>query len=392
MKYTKGNKPLGLEEKYKFGIEIEVNNVNTYKNTINKIKNIMENFKGKFTDNTRIHTSLYHSKESNEFFKTTLSSKGKPFKRANRFEEGLVSHGGAEIVSPILYDTEQDWDAINKVCKHLKKYPGKRGKDVAADQKCGFHVHFDAGLLIDNKKQMETFMKLWPQMEELVYKICNEENDPIRKSAITPSKKPLSLGRKIAKPTGKKIQKQIEEGRLKLPYKKSGFVRSYIITPLKVDNRRYNGLNLSNIGNPKKNTIEFRMSNGTINSEVIKQNIYLYASIINTARNIAVNKEYKKEELLEFLKTNISEEEKMNNFNNLVFANQEDKDIYKKRWESNSKADIFTEKSSKVFAKTFNRDDIKEIAKTQNIKNIVKFIQNIKTMLNNKNKNKDKER
>ena len=33
--------------------------------------------------------------------------------------------------------------------------------------------------------------------------------------------------------------------------------------------------NQNNVGNPKKDTIEFRTSNGTLNPEVIKKNVYL---------------------------------------------------------------------------------------------------------------------
>ena len=45
---------------------------------------------------------------------------------ATSTEESLVSEGGAELVSPILRDTEQDWQIISDICDHMKKYPGNK--------------------------------------------------------------------------------------------------------------------------------------------------------------------------------------------------------------------------------------------------------------------------
>ena len=78
----------------------------------------------------------------------------------------------------------------------------------------------------------------------------------------------------------------------------------------KIDERRYSGLNLTNIGNSKKNTIEFRMANGTLDPEVIKQNVFLYASLINTAIGMTEKPEQYQEKLSEFYKTDVDEQEK----------------------------------------------------------------------------------
>jgi len=367
MKYEKGDIPLGLNEKYKFGIEIEVFNVNTSHNIRNLGKNVSERFKGVFTGNIREHKSLYHSKESNEFFKETLSSNNKPYKKANYFEEALVAKGGAEIVSPILYDNKHDWKTVEKVCEHVKKYPGTKGKEVVANKKCGLHVHFDAGLLTENKNMMKTFLTLWSEMEELVYKMCNDVNDPIRESTINRSKKPLEGFKKMAAPTGKKILQQIDNNTLKVSNRKFGFLKRNIVAPLKLDHSRYNGLNLSNIGNPNKNTIEFRMSNGTIDPEVIKQNVFLYASIIDVARNVELEKDYKTEEVKQFMRTDLTEKEKATAFTNLVFNNDEDKQIYINRWDSVKNTKVFENVERSFAPDRFKRDSMKKIAqKTPN--------------------------
>ena len=108
-------------------------------------------------------------------------------------------------------------------------------------------------------------MRLYAESEELLYKMCNDKNDPIREGAINKDFKGLHLisamwRNGMAAPSSKKILKQIEDGTLKVSYKKFGRLRM-LASKYKLDERRYRGLNLTNIGNSKKNTIEFRMDN-----------------------------------------------------------------------------------------------------------------------------------
>ena len=159
---------------------------------------------------------------------------------------------------------------------------------------------------------------------------------------------------------GKKIKKDIDKGRLKVSYKKQNFLRRAITTG-KLDPRRYYGLNLTNIGNPKKNTIEFRIGNGTLNPETIKQNVFLYASIIEAARTAALEPEKNQEQLNEFFREDVTEEQKADAFLNLLFEDEEDRKIYRDRWESVKDAHVF-ERNQEQFAQTFKREEFKQIA------------------------------
>lgn len=338
MKYTKDFEVLGLPEYFKFGIELEANNVKT---------------KGK--------NALYTG-ESAKF----ITSKKWHMAKSN--EESLVAEGGAELVSPILKDSKEDWKNINDICEHMKKYPGKDGDKVVTDSKCGLHVHFDADVLAKYPERMKTFLRLYAESEELLYKMCNDKNDPIRKGAINRNFKGLvhmtsSIWRKgMASPSGQKILKQINNGTLKVSSKKFGKLKQ-IASKYKLDERRYLGLNLTNIGNPNKNTIEFRMANGTLNPEVIKQNVFLYASLINTAVKIAEKPESFNEKLSEFYKTDVTEEQKAQNFLNLIIDDPSDRKIYMDRFESVKDAEVFQKNDKKGFAKNrFQKEDFKEIA------------------------------
>ena len=99
--YIKDFEKLGLPDNFKFGIEIEADNVKT---------------KGK--------DSLYTGKSA-EFIKS------RNWHMATKNEEMLVSEGGAELVSPILRDTEVDWQSVAEMCEQIKKYPGdKRRRSI----------------------------------------------------------------------------------------------------------------------------------------------------------------------------------------------------------------------------------------------------------------------
>lgn len=216
----------------------------------------------------------------------------------------------------------------------MQKYPGKHGKEVVADEKCGCHIHFDSRTLSGKTKEesqaiMGNFLSLWAESEELIYKMCNDVNSPIRSGALNVKGNPihrLSLAiqgvKGMAMPTGKKIHEAIQNNTLKVSYQKFGRMKR-AVAKLKLDNRRYAGLNLTNLGNPDKNTIEFRISNGTLNPEVIKQNIYLYASLIETARTMALEPEKLGDKVEQFYRTDVDEATKLENLLNLLFENEQ---------------------------------------------------------------------
>lgn len=359
MKLTSGKKILGIPEDFKFGIEIEADNVSTYE-----------------------ENGLYIGKSA-EYIKKLN------WHMATKSEEALVGKGGAELVSPILKDNEEDWENIENICEHIKKYPGKKGEYVEANSKCGLHVHFDSNCLMQNPKKFRNFMRIYAEAEELIYKMCNDKNDPIRQGAINKNYKGLtqlvsSIWRNgMASPSGKKILKQIEKGTLKVSYKKFGKLKM-AAARLKLDERRYHGLNITNIGNQKKNTIEFRMANGTLDPRVIKENVFLYASLINTAIKATEHPKEYEERLREFYRTDITEEKKAERFLNLIMENENDKKIYMERYQSVKDAKVFFNNHKKGFAKDrFTKEQFVEIAKRTPVDRIKATYNYIKNNLSN---------
>lgn len=238
-------------------------------------------------------------------------------------------------------------------------------------------------------------MRLYAESEELLYKMCNDKNDPIRKNAINKNFKGLtnfvgSIWRNgVAAPTGKKILKQIQNNTLKVSYKKFGKLKM-IAGKYKLDERRYAGLNLTNIGNPKKNTIEFRMANGTLDPEVIKQNVFLYSSLIYTAIQMTENPEQFEEKLTTFYRTDVTEEQKAQNFLNLIMEDENDRQIYMDRWASVKDAEVFAKNHKKGFAQNrFKREQFKQIAARTPVDRVKTAYAHIKGLLTRTNEKGD---
>ncbi len=360
MKYSRAFEKLGLPKYFKFGIELEADNVRT------KGKN------GLYTGESAKYITDHN------------------WHMATKNEEILVSKGGAELVSPILHDTKQDWKNISDICKHIKKFPGENGNKVVTNNKCGLHIHFDADCLLKDPNRIKNFMRLYAESEELLYKMCNDKNNPMRKEAINKNFKGFNmisaLWRKgMAAPTGKKILEQIQNGTLKVSYKKFNKFRM-LASKYKLDERRYAGINLTNIGNSKKNTIEFRMANGTLNPDIIKQNIFLYASLIDTSIKITDYPKIYENKLNAFYNTNISEKQKVENFLNLIMENTEDRQIFIDRWKSVKDSAVFAKNENKGFAQNrFKRDQFKKIAQRTPGHTIHSTYLHIKEMLSRTN-------
>lgn len=238
MRLTKGKENLGLPDYIKFGLELEVENVN--------------------------------------YTKMTELAKARKW---HTHKDLSLTDSGVECISPILCETEdmQVWQEVANICSDIIQSPEDSSRGVYTGDTCGGHVHFDAGILLSDKNIMRNFLRLWSESEELIYKMCNDKNDPIRKSAMQASdthikeviktlfKTPFPEGEKVtslqdciqvirnmrnnwdnadrkfnimfsnflmhrdgmATPRGKQIQEQLEKGKLKIGKPKSKIYRDY---------------------------------------------------------------------------------------------------------------------------------------------------------------------
>ena len=109
---------------------------------------------------------------------------------------------------------------------------------------------------------------------------------------------------------------------------------------------KYYGINFDNVGSSYKNTIEFRLSNGTIDADTWIENINLFGGIVKASEDLALIQskpeeertieEQEKLEYFEKLKdTEITDLEKLENLLKIVIP-EENRETYMKRYKVNS--------------------------------------------------------
>ncbi len=231
-------------------------------------------------------------------------------------------NNGVEIVSPILSDNKEDIEDLYMICSMLKN--GQR-----ASENCGGHIHIGADYLTSKEAYINLF-EIWGNAEKIIYQMCNENGD-IPRYGI----------QDYAPPISPKFNDAIEKGSINLENEDD--LNDFIAQVQEIQGDRYSGLNLLNINNGK-NTIEFRIPNGTINPDVWIENARLFGRIVQMSQSLAEiekKSEHSEEEdhLIELynnLKQDIPEEKKMEILLELLFT-EEERNVYRERYFNCSK-------------------------------------------------------
>lgn len=176
--------------------------------------------------------------------------------------DGSVTSGryrGGEIVSPVLRDCPETWEQLEKVCDVIKRYGGR------INSSCGGHVHICANPLDARSFRWNRLMKIWGGFEDVFYRMASggQSNGQFRGSTYA---KPLAsiLPSKFFR------DRQTDEQEIR------GHVGS-----------RYHGLNFQN-ANPgsSKNTVEFRLWNGSLDPRQIQANVKTSMAVIHASENV----------------------------------------------------------------------------------------------------------
>ena len=178
---------------------------------------------------------------------------------------------GVEVVSPILYDDLSDIEDLYIITSLMKKC------ELKTTDNCAGHIHLGANYL-DTKECFENFWLLWLTNEQIIYQICNPSGKHFR-SKIDIYASPITS---IYETNNKDLLLQ------KI---KNCKTRDEIVKILKYyqSNGHYLGLNLDNINHYEKDTIEFRLSEGTLDFEEIKNNIRLYGRLFQRSKEMSIN-------------------------------------------------------------------------------------------------------
>ena len=175
---------------------------------------------------------------------------------------------GTEIVSPKLNGKGVDSYDIYAVCNMLIKIGQK------TSEKCGGHIHIGASYLT-TKKSYANLILLYANAERILYLISNVPGELPRKESIGHYAIPLS----------KKIQQYTDSKNADLANEEN--FKDFINKLKSIQKTRYYGLNFQSVNESYKDTIEFRLPNGTLNPQTWIENINLFGGLVKTAEELA---------------------------------------------------------------------------------------------------------
>lgn len=183
-------------------------------------------------------------------------------------KDGSVSSGdiGGEVISPVLRDTPETWQQLEKVCEIVRRNGGR------VDMRCGGHVHVGADPLDERTWRWMRLARLVGGFEDVLYRVAaggesggghRGEGDGFHYSAPMPSAADRFFRDRRVDP-----QNLISE-----------------LSP-----NRYYGLNMKNVGQGNKNTVEFRHFNGSLDPKQIQANVKVANALVHAAQGLRKNR------------------------------------------------------------------------------------------------------
>ena len=172
---------------------------------------------------------------------------------------------GFEVISPVLNNNIGCWNDLKKLCLAINPY-------ASINNECGGHVHVGAHVLGEKKESWLNFIKLWAVYEHIIFRFCYGEY-------LTNRSKILGFAQPCSSIFMRDYAKFIYNNSISLDKVIHGISH----------NEKGLAVNLMNVVNPssviKKNTIEFRCPNGTLNPIIWQNNVNLFAHILMYAKS-----------------------------------------------------------------------------------------------------------
>lgn len=219
---------------------------------------------------------------------------------------------GVEINSNIMHYNKKSLRQLLYVCNFLNDYGFK------INDECSNHIHigFDA---FNSVREVKTLLELFANNENIFYMMANEKETPLRKYYAS-----------YARPISVYLENAIYLH--KLSDTKDLFDFMYELNCCQED--RLVAINFSNVFSFRKNTVEFRMSNGQTKYEEILLNIVLYLKLVDTA----IKHKKIDPKLFNYITDiNVPEEERKSLILRLLFKdNQTLIDKFNERYETNN--------------------------------------------------------
>ena len=171
---------------------------------------------------------------------------------------------GGEVVSPILTDSIYTWKQLKEACKLIKNNIG------FTNENSGSHIHIGIQSFKKNKKYLLNFIKLWVAYEHVIYRFSYGEKDYPRKLLC-----------EYAAPYAYRLSECLLEINNKKDYSFDDIIDYiYDIGETGICFRYGLRFNYSSHNPLRKDTIEIRCPNGTLNEKVWQNNINFFTKLM----------------------------------------------------------------------------------------------------------------
>lgn len=211
-------------------------------------------------ENMSIGIEIESEGENSNVISTDVLPKGWEAKKDTTLKDGI------EVTSPILY--KGDENQIGDVCSMLQEF------NQYVTNRCAGHIHIGSSFFEGDVNSFKNLLEIFANVEGIMYLISNEEGDIPRRNVF-----------KYSTPISKRITSFNEVKNLDFSTIDDFNKFSDIIKI--VQGSRFVSINFKNLGLSIKDTIEFRVPNGTIDANVWIDNINLFGNLMNAAKRIS---------------------------------------------------------------------------------------------------------
>lgn len=176
---------------------------------------------------------------------------------------------GAEINSPILTDTKENWEDLKKICLIISQF-------AKIGMHSGGHVHIGTQTLGSDRNSWINFLKIWSVYENIIFRFSYG-------NYITGRKTLYEYAMPMAKSFWHYYEKFVSEKTiLQAMISIIGDNRHQAVNFRKVKDNMYEKY-------CQDNTIEFRCPNGTLNPIIWQNNVNLFARLLCYSKSSLFN-------------------------------------------------------------------------------------------------------
>ena len=181
-------------------------------------------------------------------------------------KENIYLKFGGEVTSPIMKNEKKYWQELELVCETLSKI-----ENIKINSNCSIHIHTEK-TIYKYIEEYKNLLKLIMLYEDIIYRVSFGETVKIR-NLLTRYAKPMSYY--IYERLNELEKIETEKELLKILHYERKF-----------------GFNFNNIEENKKQTIENRTGNPTLNKNIIQNYILFNGNLLNYAKIENFDKEF----------------------------------------------------------------------------------------------------